>query len=449
MRAVNSILHPTPTDLQVNYMPEPLDGMTVIEMTIAVQGPAAALYLRDMGAQVIKVEPPMGDASRYGRGRQNETPDGTIGPQYVAVNRGKRSICIDLKTDAGAKVIQSLLATADVFLTNYREAALQSLNLDYARLHQRFPNLVYASVNGFGPKGPDADKAMLDGVAAARGGLVHHTGYPDREPSIAGAITIDTSGAMQLALGVMTALLSRERHGIGQRVQTSALGAALWLQQWELTHVAMTGANLNRDGNHHPNIRGFYGTYSTSDGGAIMLAQVMDQEGWDSLCIFADALELSLDPRFQTPGQRLGEGITEEDTIELRGILVTAFAQKTMAQWVDFLYTQPEIIWERVRDWQEVLKDNQNFANGYLTKINVPGAGETLTVGNLIALSETPGSEKGDPPELGEANEDVLSGLGFSDTEIKNIESHATKTRESVLRELRASADLATKYQKP
>ena len=266
---------------------------------------------------------------------------------------------------------------------------------------------------------------------------------------LAGAIAIDTSGAMQLALGVMTALLSRERHGIGQRVQTSALGAALWLQQWELTHVAMTGANLNRDGNHHPNIRGFYGTYSTSDGGAIMLAQVMDQEGWDSLCIFADALELSLDPRFQTPGQRLGEGITEEDTIELRGILVTAFAQKTMAQWVDFLYTQPEIIWERVRDWQEVLKDNQNFANGYLTKINVPGAGETLTVGNLIALSETPGSEKGDPPELGEANEDVLSGLGFSDTEIKNIESHATKTRESVLTELRASADLATKYQKP
>ena len=184
MRAVNSILHPTPTDLQVNNMPEPLDGITVIEMTIAVQGPAAALYLRDMGAQVIKVEPPLGDPSRYGRGRQNETPAGTMGPQYVAVNRGKRSICIDLKTDAGAKVIQSLLATADVFLTNYREPALQSLNLGYDQLHQQFPKLIYASVNGFGPKGPDADKAMLDGVAAARGGLVHHTGYPDREPSL-------------------------------------------------------------------------------------------------------------------------------------------------------------------------------------------------------------------------------------------------------------------------
>ena len=100
---VNSILHPTPTDLQVNNMPEPLDGITVIEMTIAVQGPAAGLYLRDMGALVIKVEPPMGDGSRYTRGRQNETPDGTMGPQYVAVNRGKRSICIDLKTDCWRK----------------------------------------------------------------------------------------------------------------------------------------------------------------------------------------------------------------------------------------------------------------------------------------------------------------------------------------------------------
>lgn len=425
-------------------MPEPLDGITVIEMTIAVQGPAAGLYLRDMGAQVIKVEPPLGDASRYTRGRQNETPDGTMAPQYVAVNRGKRSICIDLKTDAGAKVIQSLLATADVFLTNYREAALQKMNLGYEQLHQQFPNLIYASVNGFGPKGPDADKAMLDGAAAARSGLVHHTGYPDREPSVAGAILIDTSGAMQLALGVMTALLSRERHGVSQRVQTSSLGAALWLQQWELTHVAMTGADLKRDGNHHPNIRGFYGTYRTRDSGAIMLAQVMDQEGWDSLCIFADVLTLSLDPRFQTPGRRLGEGITEDDSVELRSILKAAFARKTANEWVDFLYTQPEIIWERVRNWQEVLVDEQNLANGYLTKVQVPGAHETVTVGNVISLSETPGSEKGDPPALGEANDEILGRLGISQTEREAIETHATKVREDTLKALLATAAFET-----
>jgi crotonobetainyl-CoA:carnitine CoA-transferase CaiB-like acyl-CoA transferase len=425
-------------------MPEPLEGMIVVEMTIAVQGPAAALYLRDMGAEVIKVEPPLGDPSRYGRGRQNETPDGTMGPQYAACNRGKRSICMDLETEAGQQAIAALLAGADVFLTNYRGAALEKLGLGYETIHARYPSLVYASVNGFGPAGADNHKAMLDGVAAARGGIVCHTGYPDREPSLLGAIVLDTAGAMQLALGVMTALLSRQRHGGGQRVQTSALGAALWLQQWELTHVAMTGANLGRDGNHHPNIRGFYGVYRTQDDGAIMLAQVMDQEGWDSLCIFADVLALSLDPRFQTPGQRLGEGLSEEDSREVRGILIDAFARKSTAEWVEFLYTQPEIIWERVRSWSEVLEDPQNLDNDYLTDIHVAGAGSIKTVGNLVSLSETPGSVKGDPPLLGEANNEILDNLGFDEATRTEIEQHATQTREAFLTELQAIADAAT-----
>ncbi len=113
----------------------------------------------------------MGDPSRYNRARQNETPDGTMGPQYAACNRGKRSLCIDLSTESGMSAMHALLAQADVFLTNYREPALKNLGLDYDTLHAAYPSLVYASVNGFGPKGPDAGKAMLDGVAAAREAL--------------------------------------------------------------------------------------------------------------------------------------------------------------------------------------------------------------------------------------------------------------------------------------
>ena len=132
-------------------MPEPLEGITVIEMTIAVQGPAAGLYLRDMGATVVKVEPPLGDPSRYTRGRDNHHPNGSMGPQYAAVNRGKRSLCIDLKTTARMQALHALLATADVFVTNYRAAALAALDLDYDSLKTRYPNLIYAAVNGFGP----------------------------------------------------------------------------------------------------------------------------------------------------------------------------------------------------------------------------------------------------------------------------------------------------------
>ena len=417
-------------------MPEPLEGFTVIEMTVAVQGPAAALYLRDMGAEVIKVEPPMGDASRYGRGRQNETPEGTIGPQYVAVNRGKRSVCLDVATEAGLQALHLLLAGADVFLTNYREPALLKMGLSYDELHGRYPDLIYVSVNGFGPAGPDRDKAMLDGVAATRGGLVNHTGYADREPSLAGAIIVDTSGAMQLALGVVTALLARQRYQISQRVQTSALGATLWLQQWELTHVSMTGATLTRDGNHHPNIKGPYGIYRTKDGGAIMIAQTMAFEAWDAFCIFSEAFDLAIDPRFQTPGQRLGAGLTEEDSKQVRDRLTEIFSDKTTQQWEDFLYTQPEIIWERARDWSEVLADEQCVVNQYVTEVEIPGLGKRKTVGNLVSLSETPGSVKGDPPVLGEANSEVLGRLGLSPDECASIEQHASTVRADLIAQI-------------
>lgn len=419
---------------------QPLEGMTVLEMTVAVQGPAAGLYLRDMGAEVIKLEPPMGDGARYVRGRFNETPDGTPGPQFVAVNRGKRSLCIDVATGEGREALEKLLSEADVFLTNYREPALEKMGLAYDKLHERYPDLVYASVNGFGPKGPDADKAMLDGAAASRGGLVHHTGYEDREPALPAAILIDTAGAMQLALGVMTALLARERGSGGQRVQTSALGSALWLQQWELTHVGMTGASLPRSGNHHPNIRGPYGVYRTRDGGEILIAQTMAAEAWDAFCIFADLLELAVDPRFQTPGQRLGEGLSEADSAEVRVKLTTAFASKTTAEWEDFLYSQPEIVWERARSWPEVLEDPQNLENNYLTTVQVDGVGEVPTVGTLVQLSETPGSPKGNPPALGEANEEVLAGFGFDTDTRRAISDHATQVREETLAELLAFA---------
>lgn len=420
-------------------MPEPLEGYVVVEMTIAVQGPAAGLYLRDMGADVIKIEPPIGDPSRYGRGRGNELPDSDMGPQFVAVNRGKRSVCLDITTPEGMSALHALLARADVFFTNYRAEALRRLKLDYASLHARFPDLVYGSVNGFGPKGDDAEKAMLDGAAVARGGLVSNTGNPQAVPCVPGAIIADTAGAMHMALGIVTALLSKERHGVAQQVQTSALGTQLWLQQWELTHVAMTDAQLSRDGGHHPVIKGPYGVYATSDGGHILLAHTMQQDDWDQFCVFGGVPQLAVDPRLQTPGQRLGEGLTEEDTREIREVLRGAFATHTAAEWDEFLRTLPEVIWERVRNWHEVLEDPQNLSNGYITEVEVPDLGLRRTVGNLVHLSETPGSTKGGPPRLGEANAEKLQWAGLDAAAIENVTQAAVAQREALLAELLAA----------
>jgi crotonobetainyl-CoA:carnitine CoA-transferase CaiB-like acyl-CoA transferase len=414
-------------------MNEPLAGIRVVEMTMAVQGPVASLYLCDMGAEVIKVEPPLGDPTRYMRGHDNETPEGTVGPQFVAMNRGKRSVCMDLSSELGLNAMLKLLETADVLLTNYRAPALKKLGLAYEQIHERFPRLIHASVSGFGPKGPDADKAMLDGAAVARGGLSAMTGAPEGPPMVLGAIIGDTAGGMHLALATMTALFARERTGKGQRVQTSSLGTQLWLQQWELTHTAMTGAALKRAGAHHPNIKGPYGIYPTSCGGAIMLAHTMQQEAWDAICVFGERPEYAFDARWNTPGKRLGEQITVADSDEIRTALREAFAHKTAAEWDDFLRSQPEAIWERVRDWHEVLSDEQNLANDYLNSIEVPQFGPTTVVGNLVTMSDTPGRAPGSPPILGEANDDILAAIGLPPDEIAAIEAQATAAREEAL----------------
>ena len=317
-------------------MTEPLSGIKVLEMTTALQGPAAGLYLRDMGAEVIKVEPPLGDAGRHHRGINNSTPEGALSPAFIAVNRGKQSICLDVYSSTGREVIARLLKEADVFLSNYRESFLSSIGLDYDTVAADHPQLVYAHVSGFGPEGSDNGKPMLDGAAQARGGLMSLSGQPNETPMPPGAAIADLSGAMQLALGAMTGLFARAQHGIGQKVSTSALGAQLWLQMWELQQCIVTGKPLRANGSHLPNIESPYGVYDTKDGGAFMLAVAMDEESWDALCVFAEMFELVGDSNWDTPGKRLGSSGLGPAADEIRTILRRGFASKTTLEWTEF-----------------------------------------------------------------------------------------------------------------
>ena len=171
-----------------------------------------------------------------------------MGSQQVAMNRGKKSIALDAHTDLGKRVLNELIKKSDVFVTNYRAEALDRMSLSYDHLRRINERLIYGRVSGFGPKGKDANKAMLDGAAQARGGLAAVSGPVDGPPMPPGAAIADHSGAMQLCLGIMTALFAREQTGRGQEVNTSALGTMMWLQSWELTHTAMTGVSLTRDG---------------------------------------------------------------------------------------------------------------------------------------------------------------------------------------------------------
>ena len=414
-------------------MPTPLEGLRVVELTIAIQGPAAGLYFANMGAEVVKVEPPYGDASRYHRGINNPLPEGALGLQFLAMNKGKKSLSLDLHSDLGASVMHELLATADVLLTNYRASALTRMNFDLHELVARYPRLVVGHANGFGPLGEDADKAMLDGAAQARGGLASLCGFPDGQPMPVGAAVADHTGAMQLALGCVTALVARGVSGNGQLVQTSSLGGQLWLQMWELQHSAVTGSPLLREGAHHPNIKAPYGIYTSADGIAVFFVSALTDESWTSFWIFADKPEVVLIEEWNTPGKRIGMAGSDAGVAEIRALMQEAVGSKTFAELETFFSSEPEIIWERVRDHADVLTDPQNLANGYVVDLEVPSLGKVKTVGSLIAYSATPTPEQRPPPELGSHTAEIMQELGFTADDVESVQTHAEAVRAELL----------------
>ncbi len=407
----------------------PLAGIKVVELAIAIQGPAAGLHFANMGAEVIKVEPPFGDASRYGKGVGSVLPDEVPGAQFIAMNKGKRSVVLDVHTELGQRAMHELLAAADVFITNYRSAALARMGLDVHKLNETYPQLVVGHANGFGPLGDDTDKAMLDGAAQARGGLVSLTGQPGETPMLPGAAVADHAGAMQLALACVTALVARSSGGRGQVVQTSSLGGQLWLQMWELQHSAVAEAPLTRDGPHHPNIKSQYGVYETADNQHVLFVTAKTNEAWDAFWIYMERPEVLLLDAWNNPGKRLGLAGEVEGVAEIRQLMSEAIGSKSMAELEAFLYSEPEIIWERVRSHDDVLSDPQNLANGYVTELTMPIAGTIRTLGPLMDFSETPAPPAQPPPPLSADTAEVLEGLGFSHDEIRSVLAHSEAVR--------------------
>ncbi|WAS93119.1 CaiB/BaiF CoA transferase family protein [Nannocystis punicea] len=365
----------------------PLAGLRVLDLSRILAGPSAAQLLGDLGADVIKIEHPLGDDTRrWG------PPDFEGGAAYyLACNRNKRSRVLDFKRAADREVLFSLLAGADVLLENFKVGDLARQGLDYAALAPRFPRLVYCSITGFGQTGPDAARVGYDALIQGLGGLMSITG-PDRDhPTKVGVAVADLGTGLYAVVAVLAALLERSRSGLGQHIDLALLDT----QVAGLANIAMnflcTGEVPRPLGNAHPTIVP-YQSFATADR-PLMLAIGSDPQ-FASLCVALGEPAWAVDPRFVTNPARVAH------RAELVPLLEQRLSQKTRDEWLRiFAAAAPQFPHGPIRDLAEVAADPQVHHRGMFTTM---ADGHTPCLKNPIVFSRTPIEHYARPPRLGE-----------------------------------------------
>ncbi len=393
-------------------LPLPLEGIRVLDMTIWQQGTAASAMLADLGADVIKIEEPSGGDP--GRGLHRIERVGGLSGYFQALNRGKRSLALDLKRPKGRQVFLRLARDADAFLTNFRPGVTERLGIGYADVSKVNPRIIYARASGYGREGPEAKQGSFDILAQARGGLMAVTGEPDGQPKNVGAPIVDQAGGMLVALGILAALLHRERTGQGQEVDVSLLGSAMALQSYNITNHLFSGElpRRFRRGGFTP----FWNIYQGSDGRYFAIGMLLNR-GWPEICGAIGRPELEHDERFETFRGRVGDHAQE-----LIEILVGAFAQRPADEWVRIL-GERGVFCARVQDYEELARDPQVLANGYIVEVPRTDAPPVRMVATPVQLSKAPARIRGLAPELGQHSEEVLIESGYTWEEVDALRS--------------------------
>jgi crotonobetainyl-CoA:carnitine CoA-transferase CaiB-like acyl-CoA transferase len=390
-------------------MPMPLEGVRVVDWTIWQQGPVASAMLGDLGAEVIKIEErSVGDPGR-GMLRMSGV-DLADRPNFYfeANNRNKKSVAVDLKKPEGVAVVHDLVATADVFVQNFRQGVAERLGLGPARLRRLNSKLIYASATGYGADGEESGSPSFDYLGQARSGIMMAAGEPGMPPlAIAGGIA-DQMGAVMLAYGILAALHARERFGMGQEVDASHLGSMTWLQGLSVAARLMLGTAIPRQPRAFA-MNPLWNHYRCRDDRWIALGMLQPDRYWADLCRVLDRADLAHDPRFADLRSRAA------NAGECVALLDEIFAARPCAEWLERLRTGGDFIFTHVNTVDDLPSDPQVLANQYVTDFDHPGFGATQVVGLPVRLSETPGSIRLPAPEFGQHTEEVLTDLlGYS-----------------------------------
>ena len=387
-----------------------LAGYRVLELAHFIAGPVCGLYLADMGADVIKVEEPgAGDASR--RTYDAASVPGGDSSVFLATNRNKRSIAVDLSRGEGRALFLELVKSADVVIEAYRGGVAERLGIGYEACAAVNPRLVYCSLSAFGPTGPYREKPGLDMLVQALGGIMSVTGEPGGDPLLCGTPVVDTMGALATGQAVVTALLHRERTGEGQRVDVALLDLALLANAARLIMFLANGQEIGRNGHAHPFMVPFQ-AFEAKDGW--IYVAVWADKLWTPFCKVIDRPDLADDVRFADRKVRLAHREA------LREVLVPIFRTRTVGEWMARLELG-DVLCVPVNDFQGVSTDPQISATGMLVHEEHPRAGRFTTLGTAVRFAATPGTRRTPAPALGEHTDTLLTELGMAAGDIQRL----------------------------
>jgi crotonobetainyl-CoA:carnitine CoA-transferase CaiB-like acyl-CoA transferase len=383
----------------------PLKDIRVLDITRALAGPYCTMMLGDLGADVIKVErPKSGDESRgWGPPFVGEPYGPYIGESayFLAANRNKRSITVNIQSPEGQEIIRRLAGASDVFVENYRTGDLDKFGLSYEALHRLYPKLVYCSISGYGRTGPYADRPGYDAIIQAEGGMMSLTGPVEGPPSRAGIPIIDITSGMFASTAILAALRARDLTGEGQLIDISLFDSHIALLTNAASNYLVGGEPPRRLGNSHPNIVP-YDSFPARNGWFVLGAA--NQSQWETLCDALERPDLKTDPRFASNGLRV------ENRPAVVKELNSIFAERNVDEWLE-KFTAAGLPCAPINDLPQVFADPQTQARQMMMEANHPTAGTVRMTGFPYKLSATPAELHAPPPLLGQHTEEILTTL--------------------------------------